>query len=73
MDEARMGPKCVRAGESEFRAFGSTLVPIVQNTAYTYPDVDSWLDVARGKRPGHIYSRNTNPTVQAFEAKIRDL
>ncbi len=73
MDEARMGTKCVRAGESEFRAFGSTLVPIVQNTAYTYPDVDSWLDVARGKRPGHIYSRNTNPTVQAFEAKIRDL
>jgi cystathionine gamma-synthase len=73
MDEAGMGTKCVRAGESEFRAFDSTLVPIVQNIAYAYPDVDSWLKVALDQSPGHIYSRNTNPTVQAFEAKIREL
>lgn len=73
MDETGMGTKCVRAGESEFRAFDSTLVPIVQNIAYAYPDVDSWLKVALDQHPGHIYSRNTNPTVQAFETKIREL
>jgi cystathionine gamma-synthase len=33
--------------------------------------VDAWLDVVLGRRPGHIYSRNTNPTVQAFEEKVR--
>src|SRR5207244_8330099 len=37
------------------------------------PDVDSWHAVALGHEPGHIYSRNTNPTVRAFEEKIRDL
>jgi cystathionine gamma-synthase len=31
------------------------------------------LEVAQGRRKGHIYSRNTNPTVQAFEEKIRCL
>jgi cystathionine gamma-synthase len=39
--------------------------------AFGYPDVDSWLDVALGRATGHIYSRNTNPTVQAFEEKVR--
>ena len=35
--------------------------------------MNQWLDVAKGKRKGHIYSRNTNPTVAAFEDKVRDL
>jgi cystathionine gamma-synthase len=50
---------------------GATQVPIVYSAAYGYPDVDSWLDVALGRKPGHIYSRNTNPTVEAFETKVR--
>jgi len=35
--------------------------------------VETWLDVALGHKPGHIYSRNTNPTVAAFEEKVRVL
>ena len=35
--------------------------------------MDEWLQVAIGQKEGHIYSRNTNPTVQAFEEKIRNL
>jgi len=46
-------------------------VPIVQSVAFGYPDVDAWLAVAQGRAPGHIYSRNTNPTVHAFEEKVR--
>jgi cystathionine gamma-synthase len=52
---------------------GATQVPVVYSAAYGYPDVDEWLDVALGRRPGHIYSRNTNPTVHAFEEKVRIL
>jgi cystathionine gamma-synthase len=33
--------------------------------------METWLDVALGRRPGHIYSRNTNPTVEALETKVR--
>ena len=29
--------------------------------------------VALGRSPGHVYSRNTNPTVRAFEEKVRIL
>jgi cystathionine gamma-synthase len=63
----------VWAGESDSLAQGATQVPVVYSAAYGYPDVDSWLDVALGRKPGHIYSRNTNPTVRAFEEKIRVL
>jgi len=28
-------------------------------------------DAALGRKPGHIYGRNTNPTVAAFENKVR--
>lgn len=63
----------VWAGEGEARVQGATQVPVVYSAAYGYPDVDEWLDVAQGRRPGHIYSRNTNPTVGAFEEKLRAL
>jgi cystathionine gamma-synthase len=61
----------VWGGENESLAQGATQVPVVYSAAYGYPDVDAWLDVVLGRRPGHIYSRNTNPTVQAFEEKVR--
>ena len=63
----------VHAGESESLVQGATQVPIVYSAAYGYPDVEEWLDVALGRKPGHIYSRNTNPTVHAFEEKVRIL
>ena len=63
----------VWAGEDASRAHGATQVPVVYSAAYGYPNVESWLDVALGRRPGHIYSRNTNPTVHAFEEKVRIL
>ena len=63
----------VWAGEGESLVQGATQVPVVYSAAYGYPDVDEWLDVALGRKPGHIYSRNTNPTVHAFEEKLRIL
>ncbi|HOW84395.1 MAG TPA: cystathionine gamma-synthase family protein [Candidatus Aminicenantes bacterium] len=63
----------VWAGEEDSLVEGATQVPIVYSAAYGYPDVDAWLDAALGRKPGHIYSRNTNPTVAAFEAKVRRL
>src|SRR5512144_886168 len=61
----------VWGGEEESLVPGATPVPVVYSAAYGYPDMEAWLDVALGRKPGHIYSRNTNPTVAAFEAKVR--
>jgi cystathionine gamma-synthase len=61
----------VWGGEEDSLIQGATQVPVVYSAAYGYPDIDTWLDVALGRSPGHIYSRNTNPTVLAFEDKVR--
>ena len=67
------GTLAVWAGEEREWMDGATQVPVVHSVAYGYPDVEEWLQVALGKKQGHIYSRNTNPTVQVFEEKVRDL
>lgn len=65
------GTRCVWGGESASLMQGATQVPVVHSVAYGYKDVDQWMQVALGNKPGHIYSRNTNPTVQVFEDKVR--
>jgi len=44
--------------------------PVHRGVTYGYDDLDVWTEVARRQRAGHIYSRNTNPTVAVFEAKL---
>lgn len=72
-DKPHLSTLSVWAGEESYLAEGATQVPVVHSVSFGYPDVDSWLDVAQGRAPGHIYSRNTNPTVHAFEEKVRQL
>ena len=50
-----------------------TVTPIFHGVTFSYEDLDEWRAVGAGERPGHIYSRNTNPTVSVFEEKIREL
>jgi len=61
----------VWGGEEESICQGATQVPVVHSVAFGYHDLDQWKRVAVGDAPGHIYSRNTNPTVEAFEQKVR--
>ncbi|MDG3088183.1 cystathionine gamma-synthase family protein [Vibrio hannami] len=72
-DILRFGTEAVWAGEKEQRVHRATQVPVVVSVSYAYEDMDEWYDVATGKKPGHIYGRNTNPTVTAFEDKVRTL
>ncbi len=72
-DRAKIGTRAVWAGEQEYLMQGATQVPVVHSVSFGYKDVNEWREVALGKRPGHIYSRNTNPTVQVFEDKVQDL
>ena len=61
-------------GETEHELYErSTQVPVVHSVSFAYKDIDTWQNVALGKEPGHIYSRNTNPTVRAFEDKLKVL
>lgn len=70
---AQLGTRSVWAGEDEYLMQGATQVPVVHSVGYGYDDLDEWHEVALGLRPGHIYGRNTNPTVHVFEEKVRIL
>jgi len=71
--DARIATQAVWAGEEESLLQGATQVPIAQSVAFGYDDLDDWQQVALGQKTGHIYSRNTNPTVAALEEKVRIL
>lgn len=68
-----IGTQCIWAGEESYLMQGATQVPVVHSVSFGYRDLDEWLAVALGEKEGHIYGRNTNPTVHAFEEKVRQL
>jgi cystathionine gamma-synthase len=72
-DNPKPATLAVWAGEEGPFWQRSTQVPVVHSVSFGYQDMDEWLQVGRGKAAGHIYSRNTNPTVQAFEEKVARL
>jgi len=71
------GPKpgtlSVWAGEDGPHWQRSTQVPVVHSVSFGYDNLDEWLEVGQGQASGHIYGRNTNPTVEVFEEKVRIL
>ena len=69
----KKGTASVWGGEMEPFFMGATTPPIVNSVTFAYDDLDTWYDVATGKKDGYIYSRNTNPTVSVLEEKVRVL
>ncbi|MGI8791824.1 MAG: PLP-dependent transferase, partial [Acidimicrobiales bacterium] len=63
----------VWGGEDEYLMQRATQVPVVHSVSFGYDDFDEWYGVATGQLEGHIYGRNTNPTVAVFEDKVRIL
>lgn len=66
----KKGTMAVWAGEGDIETAGAVTTPIVNSVAFSYHDLEEWHQVSLGKAKGYIYSRNTNPTVQALEQKI---
>ncbi len=52
---------------------GSTATPIHQTTAYAYATADDLADVFKGRAPGHVYTRLSNPTSAALERRLAEL
>ncbi|MGB9301582.1 MAG: PLP-dependent transferase, partial [Anaerolineae bacterium] len=65
------GTLSVWAGEEQETLQKPSAVPVAHSVSFDYQDVDQWLEVALARKRGYIYSRNTNPTVHAFEEKVR--
>ena len=72
--EIGQSTKSIWGGEQDHALYErSTQVPVVHSVSFGYKDIDTWHKVALGSEEGHIYSRNTNPTVRAFEDKVKVL
>jgi cystathionine gamma-synthase len=71
MRDYKRGTIAVWGGEDRYLVDRATQVPVVHSVSFGYTDLDEWIDVALGNAEGHIYGRNTNPTVAVFEEKVR--
>ncbi|WP_299819701.1 O-acetylhomoserine aminocarboxypropyltransferase/cysteine synthase family protein [uncultured Jannaschia sp.] len=63
----------VHAGAEPDPATGARQVPIYQTTAYVFRDADHAAKLFNLEEVGFIYSRLTNPTVQALATRIAAL
>lgn len=49
---------------------GSLHMPIYENVAFEFKNAEELEAAFKGQKPGHLYSRITNPTIEHFERKI---
>jgi cystathionine gamma-synthase len=68
-----MSTRALWAGEEEAHPYGAAQMPLVPAISYGYDTIEEWREVALMQRSGHIYSRNTNPTIAILEEKVRAL
>ena len=72
MSEFKIETKCIQSGYTPGNGEPRVL-PICQSTTYKYDSAAHLGDLFDLKAPGHMYSRISNPTVDAVEKKIADL
>ncbi|MET1029158.1 MAG: O-acetylhomoserine aminocarboxypropyltransferase [Dongiaceae bacterium] len=63
----------LHAGQVVDPATGARAVPIYQTTSYVFEDSDHAAALFNLERPGHIYSRISNPTVAVLEERVAAL
>ncbi len=62
--------RAVHSGSRPGRAQGATTTPIYASAGFAYDTAAELEDVFAGHKPGHIYSRISNPTVAAYEERL---
>ena len=69
----RFSTRAIHAGAERSGTSVPSAVPIYQTSAYSYDNAESLQNVFNGRSYGHVYSRISNPTVSAFEARLNAL
>ncbi len=63
----------LHAGQQPDPTTGARAVPIYQTTSYAFESTDHAASLYNLERPGHIYSRLSNPTVAVLEERVAAL
>tara|TARA_R110002050_G_scaffold300786_1_gene472680 strand:+ start:18415 stop:19596 length:1182 start_codon:yes stop_codon:yes gene_type:complete len=64
--------KLVHGGDFE-DAFGSAVTPIYQTSTFAFKSAEHGAKLFKGEEKGFIYTRLSNPTIEALENKLADL
>ena len=65
-----MQTRAIHSGSNPSRNRGATSVPIYHSSSFAFSTAEDLAMAFEGRHSGYIYSRITNPTVQAFEQRI---
>ena len=65
--------RAIHAGTRPSRHGGATSVPLYNSASFAFDSAEDLAMAFEGRHPGYIYSRISNPTVRAFEARIASL
>ncbi|HEY7583354.1 MAG TPA: O-acetylhomoserine aminocarboxypropyltransferase [Acidimicrobiia bacterium] len=65
--------RAVHAGVRADPATGARVMPIYLTAGFVFEDTEHAASLFNLERPGHIYSRISNPTVAAFEERMASL
>ncbi|HEB49227.1 MAG TPA: O-acetylhomoserine aminocarboxypropyltransferase/cysteine synthase [Desulfobulbus sp.] len=63
--------RAIHGGMPGPEAHGALRTPVYDTVAYEHEDARSLQLAFEGRKPAHVYSRITNPTVQDLEQKLR--
>ena len=63
----------LHAGQSPDATHGARATPIYYSTSYVFPDSDHAAALFNLERPGHVYTRISNPTTAVLEERIAAL
>ncbi|NIP44673.1 MAG: PLP-dependent transferase, partial [candidate division Zixibacteria bacterium] len=64
---------CVHAGEEKMEFAGAVVPPVFNTSTYVFKNMQELRDYVKGDSPYYLYSRYTNPTVEAAETKLAAL
>lgn len=70
---AELDTLALHAGGKPDPTTGARATPIYQTAAYCFPDSDYAAALFNMERPGHVYSRLSNPTTGVLEERIAAL
>ena len=70
---AKFDTLALHAGQQPDPTTGARAVPIYQTTSYVFNDTDHAASLYNLERPGHIYTRLSNPTTAVLEERVAAL
>ena len=73
MKKMGFGTRVVHTARSKIKSVQSHIVPIYQTVNFEYESFDEKLRVSEGEKEGYLYTRYSNPTVDALNQAIADL